>query len=95
VGKLEIKVLAVRLIDSGRSVVAFADVWVDGWIIKDWRVLRFGNEIHTKPPQIAVKDPASKDISLRTIVSVPNDQFDLIEAEVLKSYEAKLKAEKK
>ena len=63
-----IEILSIRLIGDGRPLRAFVDVRVNGWAIRDFRIVQQdGQRAYVMPPQASWKDPDTGEVINRSI----------------------------
>ncbi len=83
---VEVKVLEMRPLNSGRSLRAFVDIQVGGWIIREWRVVKEnGKRPRIVSPQISWKDLDGQ-IKYKTVVTLPDEVKGQIDFAILKAY---------
>jgi hypothetical protein len=72
---VEIKVIELRFMNSGKALRAFADIQIGNWIIRDFRIIKNnGTRAFVSPPQISWKDPESGEIKYKGIFTFPADK---------------------
>jgi hypothetical protein len=82
----KIEVQAVHLVDKG-TTLAFVDLKLDGITIKDFRVQQQnGGPLSVQTPYSSWRDPISKQIKFKNIISFPVGLKELINAAVLSAY---------
>jgi hypothetical protein len=82
-----IRVVAIRLLSKDRSLRAFADIEIGGWIIYDWRILKqHGSRAYVSPPQVSWRDLATNQLKFKPILTLPGDLMQRIQTEILHAY---------
>ena len=90
----KVEVQSIRLIGDGRPLRAFADVRVDEWIIHDFRILKQnGQKAFVSPPQVSWKDPETGQIKYKGILTIPPEQKQRIDTEILHAYQEEMEKE--
>ena len=85
---MNIRVIEIRPLNDGRPLRAFADVQWGDWIIHDFRVIRQdGQKAFVSPPQVSWKDPATGEIKYKGILTIPPEQKQRIEVEILSAFQ--------
>ena len=88
---MEVKILAIRILPEGRGLKAFADVLVNGWVVHDFRILKQdGQRAFVSSPQVSWKDPITNQIKYKGILTIPPEQKQCIEVEVLAAYQKEM-----
>jgi DNA-binding cell septation regulator SpoVG len=88
---MEIKVIEIRPLSDGRSLRAFVDVQVGDWIIHDFRIIRQnGQKAFVSPPQVSWKDPTTGEIKYKGILTIPPEQKQRIEVEILSAFQREM-----
>ena len=84
---MNIKVIELRLLESGKPLKAFADVEFDEWlIIREFRVIqKDGKRPKVHPPQASWKGPLGN-IMYRPLVTMPDDIAGRVSLEILKHF---------
>jgi DNA-binding cell septation regulator SpoVG len=91
---MEIRVLTVRILPDGRPLRAFCDVQVGDWIIHDFRVVKQnGQRAFVSSPQVSWKDPETGQIKYKGILTIPPEQKQRIDIEVLHAYQEEMEKE--
>lgn len=85
---MKIEVLDIRqLKDNGRSLKAFIDARIDGWlIIRDFRILLAGGKLSVQLPQVSWKDPQDSSLKFKSIVHFSPEIGKRIEVTLLSAY---------
>jgi len=87
---MDVEVEAIRLLPNSNNVRAYVDIRIGqpyGWLIRDFRVLKTdGHKYLVNGPQTSWRDPTSGQIRIKQILSLPDDQRQVIEAIVLSAY---------
>ena len=87
----QIKVVEIRLLNNGKSLRAFCDVRIDGWIIHDFRIIKQnGQRVFVSPPQVSWKDPETGIIKYKGVLTIPSEQKQRIDTEILHAYQMEL-----
>jgi len=88
---MEVKVIEIRVLNDGRSLKAFADVKIGDWIIHDFRVIKQNDQrAFISPPQVSWKDPKTGEIRFKGIFTVPPEQKQRIEVEILAAFQREM-----
>lgn len=70
---MEIKILELRFMNGDKALKAFCDIEIDGWIIREFRVIKDnGKRLWVAPPQLSWKAPDGH-IQYKTIVTLPDE----------------------
>ena len=86
-----IEVLEIRLLNGDRSLKAFCDIKVNAWIIHDFRVIKQnGQKIFVSPPQVSWKDPETGEIKFKGILTIPPEQKQRIDVEILSAFQREM-----
>ena len=86
-----VKVIELRMVNNNRPLKAFADVDVGGWIIRDFRIIKQnGGRAYVSPPQTSWKDPETRQIMFKGILTIPAEQKQLIELAILTAYQGEM-----
>jgi len=84
---LNIKIIGIRPINSGRPLRAFADVQVGDWIIYEWRIVKKdGQRAWVSVPMASWKDFDHK-VRYRALLSIPDELKQRIEVAILSAWE--------
>jgi DNA-binding cell septation regulator SpoVG len=87
----EIRVIEIRPLNDGRPLKAFADVQVGDWIIHDFRVIKQnGQKAFVSSPQVSWKDPESGEIRFKGILTIPPEQKQRIDVEILSAFQGEM-----
>lgn len=86
---MNIEVLTIRLTNTGSSLHAFVDVKIGTWIINDWRVWQQNGRAYVSVPQSSWRDPSGQ-IKFKPILTIPPEQKQQIDIEILHAYQAEL-----
>lgn len=85
------KVVELRLLAGERSLKAFADIQVDDWIIHDFRIIKQKNQrAFVNSPQVSWRDPATGEIKYKGILTIPPEQKQAIDIQILAAYQREL-----
>jgi len=88
---MNVEVIEIRLLSNGRSLKAFVDVQVGDWIIHDFRIIKqAGQRAFVSPPQVSWKDPESGQIKYKGILTIPPEQKQRIDTEILHAYQEEM-----
>ena len=83
---LEIEILDLRVIESGKSLKAFADVRLGDIVIRDFRIVKEnGKRPHVKVPFSTYKDQEGR-IKFRPILILPDKLRGEIDLAILNAY---------
>ena len=92
---MEITVIEVRLLDSEKALRGFADIQVRDWIIRDFRIIQQnGQKAFVSGPQVSWKDPENGEIKYKGILTIPPEQKQRIDTEILHAYQVEMEKEK-
>jgi hypothetical protein len=70
---------------------AFADVQVGDWIIHDFRIIKQdGQKAFVSPPQVSWKDPKTGEIRYKAILTIPPEQKQRIDVEILSAFQKEM-----
>ena len=88
---MDIRVVEIRPLNDGRPLRAFADVQWGDWIIHDFRIIRQdGQKAFVSPPQVSWKDPATGEIKYKGILTIPPEQKQRIDVEILSAFQREM-----
>lgn len=88
---MDIKVIELRFMNSGKALRAFADIQIGSWIIRDFRIIKNnGTRAFVSPPQISWKDPGSGEIKYKGIFTIPAEEKQRIDTEILHAYQREM-----
>ncbi len=88
---MKIEVLEIRLLNDGRPLRAFCDVRVNTWIVHDFRIVKQNDQrVSVSPPQVSWKDPQTGQIKYRGILTIPSEEKQEIETEILHAYQVEM-----
>jgi DNA-binding cell septation regulator SpoVG len=83
---LEIEILDLRVIESGKSLKAFADVRLGNIVIRDFRIVKEnGKRPHVKAPFSTYKDQKGQ-IKFRPIIVLPDEVRGEVDLALLNAY---------
>ncbi len=89
--ELKIKVLNVRFLPPGKPLRAFADIRIDDWVIYDFRITKQnGQRAFVGSPQVSWKDPETGQIKYKSVLTIPPEQKQRIEIEILSAYQKEM-----
>ena len=90
-----VKVLKIRLLNDSRSLRAFADVQLNDWIVRDFRVLKQGEgKAYVSSPQVSWKDPETNRIMFKGVLTLPLEQKQLVDIAILSAYQREVETMK-
>lgn len=82
----EIHVLNLHLQNNGKNLKAFADINIDGLIVRDFRVLQSpGQKAYVVSPQVSWRSPGGQ-IRYKTLIVMPNGTRWQVESSILSAY---------
>jgi len=88
---VDIEVIEIRLLPGNRSLKAFCDVRVNDWIVHDFRITQqAGQRISVSPPQVSWKDPGSGEIKYKGVLTIPPEQKQRIDTEILHAFQKEM-----
>jgi len=83
---MAIKVLNIRLQNSGRPLKAFIDIALENLIIRDFRIIKEnGKRLVVVCPQVSWKDRAGL-IKYKTLITFPDDVKGELDIVILSAY---------
>ena len=83
---MEIEILDLRVIESGKSLKAFADVRIGNILIRDFRIVKEdGKRPHVKAPFSTYKDQKGQ-IKFRPIIDLPDEVRGEVDLAILNAY---------
>src|SRR5512139_3583023 len=89
----EIRVIQIRHLFNGKPLRAFADVQLDEWIIRDFRIIvQEGHRLSVLPPQTSWKDPETGEIRFKGVLTIPPEQKQRIDTEILHAYQVEMES---
>jgi DNA-binding cell septation regulator SpoVG len=89
----EIKVLELRFMNGDKALKAFADIQVNGWVIREFRLIKEnGKRLWVAPPQLSWKAPDGH-IQYKTIITFPDDVKGEIDRVILNRFTEELEKE--
>lgn len=81
-----VEVIQIRFPPPGKALKAFADILINGWIIREFRIIK---EDAKRPwiasPQISWKDQDGQ-IKYKTVITLPDEVKGQIDFAILKAY---------
>ena len=81
-----ITIIKFNLLDNGQDILAFADLRIDDWIIKDFKVVKTdGQSPHVEPPQTRWQGKRG-DMLYKKVVLLPHELRDQVYACILSKY---------
>ena len=90
---MTIRVIEIRPL-KGRPLRAFADVQVGDWVIHDFRIIKQdGRKAFVSPPQVSWKDAETGQIRYKGILTIPPEQKQRIDTEILHAYQEEMEKE--
>lgn len=90
----EVVVQAIRLLTNSKNLRAYADIRIQpiNWLIRDWRIIKVDGQLfQVNGPQTSWRDPTSGQIRIKQILSLPDEQRQIIEACILSAYHQRVK----
>lgn len=88
---MEIQVIKIRLLAGERPLKAFCDVKVNDWLVHDFRIVKQdGQRAFVFPPQVSWKDPETGEIKYKGILTIPSEQKQRIEVEILSAFQKEM-----
>ncbi len=88
---MQIEIVDLRLLSGDKPLKGFADVRVNDWIIHDFRVIKQnGQKVTVSPPQVSWKDPETGEIKFKGVLTIPPEQKQRIDTEILHAYQEKV-----
>lgn len=88
---LNLRVVEIRSLNNGRPLRAFVDIEVEGWVIHDFRIIKQnGQKAFVSPPQVSWKDPETGEIRYKGILTIPPEQKQRIDTEILHAYQEEM-----
>jgi len=88
---MDIRVVEIRLLNSNKPLKAFCDARVNTWIVHDFRIVKQnGQRAFVSPPQVSWKDPATGEIKYKGILTIPPEEKQRIDTEILHAYQVEL-----
>ena len=88
---MQIQIIEMRLLYGDRPLRAFCDVKVNDWVICDFRVIKQnGQRVFVSPPQVSWKDPETGIIKYKGVLTIPSEQKQRIDTEILHAYQMEL-----
>jgi DNA-binding cell septation regulator SpoVG len=88
---MNVEMINIRLLPEDKSLKAFADVRVNGWIIRDFRIIKQnGQKAFVSPPQVSWKDPETGKIRYKGILTIPPEQKQRIDTEILHAFQKEM-----
>lgn len=83
-----VNVLEIRLVNGDRPLKAFADVRIGDSIIRDWRVEKHnGQRAAVSSPVSSWRNPNTRQIQFKGIVTLPPELKQAVELAVLTAYQ--------
>ena len=85
---MNIRVVEIRLLNNDKPLKGFADIKMDHWIIRDFRIIKqTGGRAFVSPPQASWKDPETGEIKYKGILTIPPEQKQRIDVEILSAFQ--------
>ena len=85
---MNIHVNQMRLLNDDKPLKAFCDVQVNGWLIRDWRIIQQeGQRVYVMPPQVSWRDPDSGEIKYKGILTIPAEEKQEIDIAILYTFQ--------
>jgi DNA-binding cell septation regulator SpoVG len=87
---LEIEILDLRVVESGKSLKAFADVRLGEITIRDFRVVKEdGRRLHVKVPFLTYKDQMGR-LKFRPVIVLPDEVRGEVDLAILSAYQREM-----
>lgn len=84
---MEIVILDLRVIESGKSLKAFADVRLGNIVIRDFRIVKeVGKRPHVKAPFSTYKDQKGQ-LKFRPIIVLPDEVRGEVDLAILNAFQ--------
>lgn len=81
-----LEVLDIRLMPPGRPLKGFADIKLDGIVVREFRIIKEnGRRLWVASPQISWKDPNGQ-IKYKTVITLPDELKGQIDLVILKRF---------
>jgi hypothetical protein len=91
---MDISILEIRILPGDRPLKAFCDVRVKTWTIHDFRIVKQnGQRAFVSPPQVSWKDPETGQIKYKGILTIPPEEKQRIDTEILHAYQVEMAKE--
>lgn len=88
---MDIRVTEIRLLSGDRPLRAFCDVKINDWVICDFRVIKQnGQKAFVSPPQVSWRDPQTREIKYKGILTIPPEQKQRIDVEILSAFQKEM-----
>lgn len=86
-----IRIIEIRLVNGDKPLKAFVDVQIGDWIIHDFRIVKQNNQrASVLSPQVSWKDPETGTIRFRGVLTIPPEQKQRIDVEILSAFQKEL-----
>ena len=83
---MDIKILNIRLQNSGRPLKAFIDIVLENLIVRDFRIIKEnGKRLVVACPQVSWKDRIGL-IKYKTLITFPDDVKGELDIAILSAY---------
>lgn len=83
----KITVIEIRPVNDGRDLKAFCDIEYGTLIIRELRIVkRPGQRFSVYPPTISWKDPVSREIKWKGLITFPPEEKQAIDVAILNAY---------
>ena len=86
----EVRVIAIRRTLKPGPLRAFVDVRMGTVLIQDFRIIEAGGRLIVDPPQSSWRDPETKVIRFKSIVTLPPDLKQTVEISVLHAWQVEM-----
>ncbi len=87
----EIRVIQIRHLSNGRPLKGFADIQLNDWIVRDFRIVGHnGQRLSVLPPQTSWKDPKTGEIRFKGVLTIPPKQKQMIDTMILHAYQVEM-----
>ena len=88
---MDINVIQIRRMFTGKPLKAFADIQIEDWIIRDFRIVgQDGHKLSVLPPQTSWKDPETGEIRFKGVLTIPPEQKQMIDTMILHAYQVEM-----
>ena len=83
----QLKVVEIRRIRKTSSLRAFVDVWMGNMTVADFRVFQEdGGPARVEVPMTTWRDPETRQLRFKPVITLPADLMARVEAEILSCY---------
>jgi DNA-binding cell septation regulator SpoVG len=85
-----VKVIAIRKTRKPGPLRGFSDVKMGAVLIQDFRIIETGGRLVVDSPQASWRDPATREIRFKSIVTLPPDLKQSVEIAVLHAWQEEM-----